>query len=150
MLYQNKVLLDTQETINFGKQFAGSVNNGGIILLHGDLGAGKTTFVQGLAQGLGIPKRIISPTFVIIRTYKLDNNSDLGNFYHIDLYRTETKQELEDLGLPEILANPHNIVVIEWAEKLGTLTPKQRFDINLEYINNDKRKVSFYNFNIND
>ncbi len=82
--------------------------NGGVLTLSGDLGAGKTTFAQGFAQGLGIKDKIISPTFILMKSY--------GIFYHIDLYRLEDVR-LEQLGLDEIIQNPKNIVLIEWPER---------------------------------
>lgn len=134
-----------------------------IIALHGDLGGGKTTFTQGIARGLGIKRRIISPTFVIVRQYNLRDYSSSGaqrsrevikadssrqartiNFYHIDLYRVESLKDIEMLGIEEIINDPKNIVVIEWAEKIKDLLPKERIDIHFEYISDDKRKVTFY------
>lgn len=118
-----------------------------MIALYGELGSGKTTFVQGLAKGLGVKQRIISPTFIIIRTYKLKSqnsnrktttqNSKL--FYHIDLYRIVN--DIKGLGLEEILENPQNVVAIEWAERLGDLLPKERWDLYFKYLDEEKRKI---------
>ncbi len=133
-----------------------------IIALYGDLGGGKTTFTQGVAKGLGIERRIISPTFIVLRTYKLKTphfakasrgkqNSKRKTttknskfLYHIDLYRIENQNDIEGLGIEEILKNPENIVVIEWAERLGDLLPKERVDVYFEYISENKRKITFY------
>lgn len=123
-----------EETQKLGEEFAKNLEDKRIVTLYGQLGSGKTTFVQGIAKGLGIKNRIISPTFIIIRSYK--------NFYHVDLYRTEGN--LEELGLEEIINDPKNVVVIEWAEKLNNL-PKDRRDIYFEYLENDKRKITFKN-----
>lgn len=115
-----------------------------VIALYGDLGSGKTTFVQGLAEGLGIKRRIISPTFIIVRRYESGiRNQELGrnNFYHIDLYRIEHEKDLEGLGIEEIINNPENIVVIEWAEKMISLLPRKRIDIRFFYENRNKRKI---------
>lgn len=127
------------ETKQRGELLAKTLHGGAIVALYGELGAGKTTFVQGLANGLGIKKRIISPTFIIVRTYKMG----IRNFYHIDLYRVETQQGVEGLGLDEILSDKDSIVAIEWAEKLGSLLPKKRIDINFEYLSDDKRRITF-------
>lgn len=114
-----------------------------IIALYGDLGSGKTTFVQGLAFGLGIKQRIISPTFIIIRNYRIRNyESRIMNFYHIDLYRIES-QSLEGLGIEEIINNKNNIVAIEWAEKLKDFLPLERIDIKFFYEKNSTRKIMF-------
>lgn len=102
----------------------------GVIALSGPLGAGKTTFVQGFAKGLGIKDKIISPTFVLIRQHK--------NLYHVDLYRINNFQEL---GLNEILENPSNIIIIEWAEKIKKMLPKDTTWITFEVFGETKRKI---------
>lgn len=116
-----------------------------LIALYGDLGSGKTTFVQGLAKGLEIKRRIISPTFIIVRNYELGiRNQELGrnNFYHIDLYRMETEKDIESLGIDEIMEDPQNIVAIEWAEKMGNLLPKERIDIRFASISENERRIT--------
>lgn len=91
-------------------------NHARVIALVGDLGAGKTTFVQGLAKALGIKNRIASPTFLIFRRYK--------NFFHADVYRIKKSSELAELNFKKILSESENIVVIEWAEKIRKILPK--------------------------
>jgi tRNA threonylcarbamoyladenosine biosynthesis protein TsaE len=103
------------------------------------LGSGKTTFVQGLAEGLGIKQRIISPTFIIMRSYE----SGSKNFYHVDLYRIESEQDVEGLGLLEFMNDPQNIVVIEWPEKIKNLLPSMRIDIIFNYIDEERREIVF-------
>lgn len=139
------------ETQKLGEDFAPHVKNGGIILLYGDLGSGKTTFTQGLAKGLGLTNRIISPTFVIIRTYEIQGKNQNSKFeskginskvfYHIDLYRIETEHDLEGLGIKEILKDPNNIVVIEWPEKLYRNIPNKRFEIKFSVLDNNLHKI---------
>lgn len=153
-----------EETQQLAKDFAKNLKGGDILGLYGDLGAGKTTFVQGIAEGLGIDKRIISPTFVIVKQYKIKNrnvilasaaspesNGDPGQarmtenfpsiFYHIDLYRIQDQNDIKGLGIEEIINDRNNIVAIEWAEKLGDLLPKKRIDIYFEYISENKRMI---------
>lgn len=127
-----------EDTEKIGESFAKKLKPGDVVCLYGDLGAGKTTFVKGLARGLGIRGRIISPTFILIRTYKLNN----GNFYHVDLYRIEDEKDLEGLGLKEMIDNSKNIVVIEWAEKMGKLLPINRIEIYFESLDEDKRRIT--------
>lgn len=110
-----------QETKKLAQKFA-KIFQTGVIALIGELGAGKTTFVQGFAQGLGIKEKIISPTFVLIRQHKVPQTEKI--LYHIDLYRIEGDKNIKQLGLEEILLNPRNIVLIEWAEKIANLLPK--------------------------
>jgi tRNA threonylcarbamoyladenosine biosynthesis protein TsaE len=122
-----------QETAKLGEKLANNLEEGAVVCLYGELGSGKTVFVQGLAKGLGIKERILSPTFVMIRQY--------GNFYHIDLYRIENEKDIESLGLEEIWSDPKNIVAIEWAEKIKKILPKKRVDIYFEYVEEDRRKI---------
>ncbi len=137
----NKVITQSfEETQKLGEKFSKKLNDYRILALYGKLGNGKTTFVQGLAKGLGISGRIISPTFIIVRNYNLPNQKD---FYHVDLYRVGGQKDVEGLGLSEILNDEKNIVAIEWAEKIQNLLPEKRIDINFEYIDESKRKITF-------
>ena len=113
-----------------------------VIGLVGDLGSGKTTFLQGLAKGLGVQKRIISPTFVIIRQYEANSKQqEIRSFFHIDLYRIQKDQDAQGLGLYEVLNDKNAIIAIEWPEKMGTLLPNKRIDITFEYIDENSRKI---------
>lgn len=121
-----------EETAELGRKMAESMSRegrGGVLCLYGELGSGKTTFTQGFAKGFGITTRLLSPTFIIVRRYKEKNVS--GFLYHIDLYRLDKKEDIEGLGLAEILADRTSFVLVEWAEKLGQLLPKNRIDIHL-------------------
>lgn len=128
-----------KETQRLGRDFAKTLRKGDIVSLYGDLGSGKTTFTQGLAEGLGIKNRIISPTFVILRSYKLQT----GIFYHIDLYRTENEEDIKSLGIEEVISNKNNIIVVEWAEKLKRYLPQKRIDIKFSYEKDNVRKIMF-------
>jgi tRNA threonylcarbamoyladenosine biosynthesis protein TsaE len=143
--FTNKTFLTNsfEETQKLGRDFAKILEKGDRVCLYGDLGSGKTTFTQGLAVGLGIRNRIISPTFVIVRSY------DLGvmNFYHIDLYRAESEKDIEGLGIREIINNKQSIVVIEWAEKLGNYLPEKRIDVEFSYEKDDSRRITFRSSN---
>lgn len=132
---------ETKETITLGEKIGKNLKKGAIICLYGQLGSGKTTFVQGIAKGLGIQKRLISPTFIILRTYDINptSGSRIINFYHVDLYRTEGEDDVRGIGLDEILKNKEDIVAIEWAEKLGDLLPKKRIDIYFEEHNGGRK-----------
>ena len=111
-----------------------------IIGLEGELGSGKTTFIQGMAKGLRIRERITSPTFVIFKKFKLGPVPHLKYLYHIDCYRLSSPQDLLDLGFKEIISQP-NIVVIEWAEKIKKILPKDTFWIKFGYLDKDKREI---------
>lgn len=118
-----------------------------IFALEGDLGSGKTIFAKGVAEALGIKKVIRSPSFIIQREfpYKIDNLN--GNFVHIDLWRMENEREVEKLKI-EGLVKPGNVVLIEWAEKMGSLLNKITkienslvLRVKLRYINEKTRKI---------
>jgi len=126
----------TEETQRVAKNLASSMNGGEAILLYGNLGAGKTTFMQGFAQGLGIQSRVTSPTFIIMRKYE-----GAKTLYHIDLYRTESNADLEGIGMQEILEDKNAVVAIEWPEKLGSFLPEKRIEIRLEPISENERKI---------
>jgi len=112
-----------------------------VIGLEGDLGGGKTTFLQGFAKGLGIKEKILSPTFIIMRKFSIFN-SQFSNFFHVDCYRIKKPKEILNLGFKEIISEPKNIIAIEWADKIQKIMPKDAFWIKFEFINKNKRKIS--------
>jgi tRNA threonylcarbamoyladenosine biosynthesis protein TsaE len=90
----------------------------GLILLQGDLGAGKTTLTKGIAQALQLPDLILSPTYTIVRPYQVSvPEIPIKSFIHVDLYRIQAAWEIEELNLRELIAEPQTLVVIEWPEK---------------------------------
>ena len=103
-----------------------------IIGLQGELGSGKTTFIQGFAKEFGVKRHITSPTFLIIRSYKLKAIS-YKLLYHIDTYRIEKIKELNNLDFKKIIADPTNVVLIEWAEKIKRSLPKNTLWIKFEH-----------------
>jgi len=129
-----------KETEKLGEKIAKKLL-GRIFALTGELGNGKTTFVKGFARGLGIKKRVISPSFVYIRPYAIRHKL-YTNLYHIDLYRLEKPSDVKGLGLEEIWSNPYNIVIIEWAEKIKKILPKERVEIYFQYLDKNKRKIT--------
>ena len=105
------------ETAAVGRELAATLSAGDVVLLHGDLGAGKTAFVKGLAEGLGVPgDEVSSPTFTIMQEYR----GGRLPLFHVDLYRLDDPRELDDLGLEEIAEA--GVLAIEWAEKLSQAT----------------------------
>jgi len=116
-----------------------------VIGLEGELGGGKTTFLQGFAKGLGIKEKILSPTFVILKKFQLNNLTikQFNNLYHIDCYRIEKSKQLLDLGFEEIISNPKNIIAVEWAEKIRKIMPKHTLWIKFKFVNEKTRKITF-------
>lgn len=128
-----------QETNELAKKLAKD-SSARIFLLTGKLGTGKTTFVQGVAKSLGIKGKIISPTFVLIRQYHIPNTNKF--LYHVDLYRLEDETNIEQLGLKEIISDPNNIVLIEWAGKVKNFSPKDAIKINITKEKGQKRIIT--------
>lgn len=111
-----------------------------VIALEGELGAGKTSFVQGFSKGFGIKEKITSPTFNIYKNYKLQaKNYKL--FYHFDCYRIERPEEILALGFKEIISNPQNIVAIEWPEKIKKVLPKNTYWLFFNFIDDTVREI---------
>ena len=129
-----------------------------VLALQGDLGAGKTTFLQGFAKGLGIKEKVLSPTFIILKRFKIKKTKNqisnikttdqkFINFYHIDCYRLNKPREVLDLGFKEIISNPENIVAIEWPEKIKKILPKSTIVITFEHLEKNKRELTIYDKN---
>jgi len=118
-----------------------------VISLEGDLGGGKTTFLQGFAKGLGIKKKILSPTFVIIKKLRIPGNdkktiSRFRYFYHIDCYRIKNPKEILALNFKRIISDPKNIIAIEWAERIKKILPKGKISMRFRFINKNSRKIT--------
>jgi tRNA threonylcarbamoyladenosine biosynthesis protein TsaE len=130
-----------KETKRLGEYFAKKVLNlskkGSIVIgLKGELGGGKTTFIQGFAEGLGIKKKVLSPTFVIFRRYNIKG----GSFYHFDCYRLERKKDLNDLGFEDIIKEKGNIIALEWADKIKDIK-NEIIWVNFSFEDKNKRKI---------
>src|SRR5882757_8024530 len=127
-----------EETIAFGRSLAVELTPPMLILLRGDLGAGKTTLVKGIAEGFAAASAddVTSPTFTLVHEYR----GPRAILYHIDLYRIDTERELETLGLDD-LAGPESILLIEWGEKFPRLVGERDLEIALERVDEDERRI---------
>ncbi len=131
------ILGSENETNKFAEDFAKDFKNGGVVLLFGDLGTGKTTFTKAFAKFFGV-ETIKSPTYNYIRKYDLKNRS----FYHVDLYRLESIDDLLLREIEEIVENPANIVVIEWADKLQNKLKAGHKSLRIEYLDENSRNIT--------
>ncbi len=140
-----------KETQELGESLAKEILVGGIkkiarvLALRGNLGDGKTTFLQGFARGLGIAEVVNSPTFLIMKKFKIPN-SNFSFFYHLDLYRLENEQDLEFINFQEIFADPKNIIAIEWPERVEKLLPKEVIKIIFNYVQENTREIKIDKF----
>ena len=139
-----------QQTKNIAKALAKTLletqpaNGAQVLALAGELGSGKTTFTQGFAQGLGVKERVLSPTFILMRCYKL-HTVHYKLFYHIDCYRLDNPaKELLHLGLKKIIADSHAIVVVEWADRITKILPKGTLWIRFLYKGESKRHITLW------
>jgi len=126
-----------EETIALGRQLAGELPKRGVVLLIGNLGAGKTTLAKGIISGLGAaePEDVASPTFTLIHEY------NDGRLFHIDLYRLDTPQQVATLGLDELL-DRDALVLVEWGERFPGLFPKERIEIRLQPLSESVRQIT--------
>jgi tRNA threonylcarbamoyladenosine biosynthesis protein TsaE len=126
-----------EETIALGERIAQELPGKGVVLLIGDLGAGKTTLAKGIVKGLGAaaPEEVSSPTFTLIHEYGSE-----GRVYHVDLYRLEEPREVETLGLEELFER-EAIVLIEWGERFPQVLPPKRTEIRLRAIGDAEREI---------
>ena len=138
MTHESFIARTEEDTIELGRRLAAGWPRPCIVLLIGDLGAGKTTMTKGIAEGLGVARAddVSSPTFPLIHEY-----GEAGEMYHIDLYRLDTPREVESLGLDEIFARDA-VVVLEWAERFPTLLPAARIEIRITADADELRRVS--------
>ena len=125
-----------EETEDAGERLGRSLAPGAVVALTGELGAGKTCFIQGLVRGLGVTVRATSPTFVLINQYR-----GRVPVYHVDAYRTESLTELMDLGLLELMGGA-GVTVIEWADKLRSLLPPETIHVHIEGVGDEPRAIT--------
>jgi len=126
-------LSSTEETKELAKKIAKDIKPHDVLALYGDLGSGKTTFTRYFVEAMGEMSRVQSPTFIIMRKY--------GNISHVDLYRLTTKEEVQELDLPEIIENS-DVTIIEWPELAEDFLLKDAKKLYFEYIDENTRKVT--------
>ena len=127
-----------EQTRQLGERLGRELRPGDVICLQGDLGAGKTTFVQGIARGWGSRDAVSSPTFIIVNVYR---GADQRQLFHMDAYRLDSAPEAEELDLDAMLAQ--GPLLIEWPERMDGLVPGERLWVQLDYLNDVERTMKF-------
>ena len=151
VLFNNMKMItnSTQETIAFGKKFAKTLKGGEVVLLIGDLGSGKTTFVKGVASELGVKNTITSPTFVLMKVYKIKNikiKKNIKVLVHIDAYRGLDLNDLENIGALEYFGEHDTICLVEWGGALEDYCRKKKIifkKISIKNINQKTREFIY-------
>lgn len=128
-----------EDTVELGRQLAGQLTKARVVLLRGDLGAGKTTLAKGIAEGFGAAQAddVTSPTFTLIHEYHGPDK----DVFHIDLYRLEKPGELDSLGLDDLMLEERNVLLIEWGEKFPRIMQHKDAEIVILRVGHDERKV---------
>ena len=128
-----------QETMALGRKLAPALKSARMVILRGELGAGKTTLVKGIAEGLQAASQddVTSPTFTLVHEFR---GPDV-NLFHVDLYRVDTLRELDTLGLDELFAEDGNLVLLEWGEKFPRFVRERDVEICLERVGEQERKI---------
>jgi len=127
-----------EQTAALGMSFAGMLSPGDVVAVTGMLGSGKTQFIGGVCQGLGVHAHVGSPTFTLINEYP----APFGAVVHIDLYRIDTRRELAELGIEEYFS-PRHICLIEWAELVLDFLPKRHYAVRMEYgVSDQEREIT--------
>ncbi|HEX7356777.1 MAG TPA: tRNA (adenosine(37)-N6)-threonylcarbamoyltransferase complex ATPase subunit type 1 TsaE [Ignavibacteriaceae bacterium] len=129
-----------QDTILIADEFASILKNGMIVILNGDLGAGKTFFIKQVLQKFNVTNAN-SPTFAIVNEYVGDLT-----FYHFDFYRINKESELHDIGIEDYFNDEQSIIFIEWGNLFPEVLPKQRIQIKIDYIDENEREFSFIKY----
>ena len=145
MKKQKFITHSVEETHALAAKLTKKFKGGQIVLLNGNLGAGKTHFAQGVAQALGIKKNITSPTFTLMNIYKIPlklakKNSNIKNLAHIDLYRLKTAKEAFDIGIMDYLGEPSTLTLIEWPNKIKKMLTKNFASVDITIKANQKAR----------
>lgn len=151
----------TEIASEFAKKVAPRAASATVVGLYGDLGAGKTCFMQGAGLTLGVSERMVSPTFVIEKIYKLGDAGEgrknergkrssvrFSHLIHIDAYRIEKSEEIVHLGWQELVADPKNLICVEWPQRIADIMPPDHIKINFEFLDENTRAIEFENFEI--
>lgn len=143
----SKSLADTEKIVtDFLVDLRPSSDKATVVGLSGDLGSGKTTFSQSLAKQLGVVETVTSPTFVIQKIYLLgdENKNGFKKLIHIDCYRLNNGAEMAKIGWAEIGADPENLIVVEWPEKIADILPADMIKVDFAFVDETTREITFH------
>jgi tRNA threonylcarbamoyladenosine biosynthesis protein TsaE len=131
-----------EETYKIASGLLKKAKPGDIFALEGDLGSGKTTFVKGLAKALKIKKEVTSPTFVLLKHYKVPHSvGGIKNLIHIDCYRMGSFEDAYSIGIGELLGDEESIILLEWPSKIKEILPSRTIKLEFKYLSNKERKI---------
>ena len=143
MIFNSHSPEETQKIATDLAQKIIKTKKGAVIALEGELGAGKTTFIQGFMVALGIREKVKSPTFVLMKKYSINGGTYRGtNLYHLDCYRISDHKDLKIPELEEILKERGSVVFIEWAERIREIIPKNHITVHIDHISENERKIT--------
>jgi tRNA threonylcarbamoyladenosine biosynthesis protein TsaE len=131
------------ETVRIGEAFADLLRDGDLVLLHGDLGAGKTTLAKGIASALGIEEVVSSPSFSLVNEYDTSRAAAVTRLYHLDLYRLRGENDLASIGFEDFAAPTDGVTLVEWPERATSALPERFLLIEIETVGSDSRRLRF-------
>lgn len=135
-----RICATAEDTIAAGEAFAAVLASGDIVLLSGTLGAGKTTFVKGVAKGLGVHERVTSPTFTMVREHRCSNDVGIETLHHCDVYRVESLDEVLDLALGEVVEDAA-VALVEWGELAAAVFGRDVMTVDFTLDDHDVRTL---------
>jgi tRNA threonylcarbamoyladenosine biosynthesis protein TsaE len=131
------------ETVAIGSALAGCLRDGDVVLLHGDLGAGKTTLAKGIASALGVEDVVSSPSFALVNEYDTRLEAAVTRVFHLDLYRLRGEEDLASIGFHDFVAPVDGLTLVEWPERAATELPEHFLLIEIETVGSDRRRMRF-------
>jgi tRNA threonylcarbamoyladenosine biosynthesis protein TsaE len=131
------------ETVAVGNALASYLQDGDVVLLHGDLGAGKTTLAKGIAAALGVGDVVSSPSFSLVNEYDTELAGAVSRLFHLDLYRLRGEDDLASIGFDDLIASAAGVMLVEWPERAATVLPERFLLIEIETVGSDHRRLRF-------
>jgi tRNA threonylcarbamoyladenosine biosynthesis protein TsaE len=131
------------ETVTIGKALAGCLRDGDVVLLHGDLGAGKTALAKGIASALGVEDVVSSPSFSLVNEYDTNAATAVSRLFHLDLYRLRGEDDLASIGFQDFVAPIDGVTLVEWPERAATALPEHFLLIEIETTGSNRRRLRF-------